>query len=131
MRDQYYSQTCEAFQKDCVIVNNCFLAKKAWPLWERPEIITVKYFILGMALMKTPQRNYKKCNTDINSDKWGVASAPRCNKNFAIYQKGESQQPTSISRATTFFSIKISFGKTLAKRSSLKLTTPWSQICPR
>lgn len=39
MRDQYYSQTCEAFQQDCMIVNNVFLSKKAWSLWVRPQII--------------------------------------------------------------------------------------------
>lgn len=62
-----------------------------------------------MALMKIPQRNYKTHNTNINSDKHGVVSAPRCKKNFA-----KNRNSQLLFQSNYIFSIKLSFGKTLA-----------------
>lgn len=62
-----------------------------------------------MALMKISQRNYKNHNTNINSDKHGVVSAPRCKKNFAMNPNSQL-----LFQSNYIFSIKLSFGKTLA-----------------
>lgn len=71
-------------------VNNCFLVKKkAWPPQIRSKIVIIKQFILVMALKKIPQRKCKNHDTDLNSDKQGIVSAPRCKKNFTMHPKSQ------------------------------------------